>query len=228
MKGIAVVSGGLDSVTMAHMLKKLKGHELHVVSFDYGQRHKTKELERAAWCANDLKSIHTVVELPIGQWLKGSALTDSSIEVPEGHYADASMAATVVPNRNAIMLSIAFGFAVAEQCDFVAAGMHAGDHPIYPDCRPEFTQAFEAMEKLATEGYSVEGGVKLLTPFVDIPKHEIVKIGAGINVPFKDTWSCYKGGQYHCARCGTCVERIEAFQLAEVEDPTTYEGSLVV
>jgi len=219
MKGVAIVSGGMDSVTMAYKLKA-DGNDLHLLTFDYGQKHK-KEIHYARKCAEELDVPHSVVKMPI--FGKGSALTDGKIAVPEGHYAAPNMAATVVPNRNAIMLALAFSLAVSENCDFVAAGMHAGDHPIYPDCRPDFVTAFETMERFATEGYSVKGGIKLITPFVDIGKHDIVSIGYGVGVPFKDTWSCYQGGSVHCGRCGTCVERIEAFELAQVEDPTRYE-----
>ncbi len=222
MKGIAVVSGGMDSVTMAYKLKA-EGHDLHLISFDYGQKHKV-EMTYAQLCALALGCEWSLVELPIGQWLKGSALTDSSVEVPEGHYAAPNMAATVVPNRNAIMLSIAYGFAVAEDCDFVAAGMHAGDHPIYPDCRPDFMKAFSSMEKLATQGYS-QPHLELVTPFINMTKDRIAFIGNQLGVPFGDTWSCYKGGELHCGKCGTCVERIEAFNIAEVDDPTIYEDS---
>lgn len=220
MKGIVLVSGGLDSVTLAYYLKD-SGHELHLVSFVYGQRH-FREVNYASDCAIDLKSKHSIIALPIGDMLKGSALTDD-IEVPEGHYTSPNMAITVVPNRNAIFLSIAYGIAVAEKCNFVAAAMHAGDHPIYPDCRPSFVKAFECMETLATEGYC-EPGLSLWTPFVNHSKAEIVKLGHLLGVPYQKTWSCYKGLEDHCGRCGTCVERIEAFQLAKVTDPTLYEG----
>lgn len=220
MHGIAVVSGGMDSVTLAYKLHK-EGHSLELVSFNYGQRHK-KELEYARLCAGDLKAMHRVVDLPITEHLKGSALTDN-IEVPEGHYAAPNMALTVVPNRNAIMLSIAFGIAVAEGADFVAAGMHAGDHPIYPDCRPDFMQAFDAMQKLAVAGYG-KPHLTLVTPFVNMTKADIAHLGGKIGVPYEKTWSCYKGGEFHCGVCGTCVERAEAFDLAGIIDPTIYEG----
>ncbi len=220
MKGVAIVSGGMDSVTMAYFLTRIKNHDLHLITFDYGQKH-SKEIHYARKCAEALDFPHAVVKMPI--FGKGSALTDGKVDVPEGHYAAPNMAATVVPNRNAIFLSLAYSLAISEGYDFVAAGMHAGDHPIYPDCRPEFTRAFEEMERLATEGYSVEGGVKFLAPFVEMGKHDIVFLGASIDVPFKDTWSCYQGNSVHCGRCGTCVERKEAFMLAEVEDPTVYD-----
>lgn len=150
--------------------------------------------------------------------MSGSALTDN-VDVPDGHYAEENMKVTVVPNRNAIMLSIGFGIAAAQQADAVAAAVHGGDHFIYPDCRPGFTKSFEAMQKQALDGYA---NVSLYTPFVEISKGAIVTEGARLNVPFEETWSCYKGGEKHCGRCGTCVERREAFDLAGVEDPTEY------
>jgi len=125
-----------------------------------------------------------------------------------------------VPNRNAIMLTIAFGVAASKKVDAVATAVHGGDHFIYPDCRPEFVDAFETMQKHALDGYA---DISLYTPFVNVPKSEIVVEGAKINVPFADTWSCYKGGAKHCGACGTCVERREAFYLAGIEDPTEYE-----
>ncbi len=219
-KAIAIVSGGLDSVTLAYVLRS-EGYDLHLLSFDYGQRH-SKELDFAALCARRLQAEHTVVDLSgLGALLKGSALTEEGIEVPEGHYAAPNMAITVVPNRNAIMLAIAYGAAVAEQVDVVAAGFHGGDHFIYPDCRPEFVEAFDTMERRAVDGFG-KPDLRLYAPFVNIGKHDIVARGARLDVPFHETWSCYKGGERHCGRCGTCVERREAFELAGVLDPTEY------
>lgn len=217
MKTIVICSGGLDSVSLAH--KVAAEHELvGLISFDYGQRHR-KEVEFAARCAQRLGVPHDLIDMShIGQHLSGSALTDD-VDVPDGHYAEENMKVTVVPNRNAIMLAIAFGVAAAKQADAVATAVHGGDHFIYPDCRPEFTEAFEAMQAKALDGYA---SVKLYTPFVREPKSAIVAEGARHDTPFADTWSCYKGGETHCGRCGTCVERREAFHLAGVEDPTVY------
>jgi len=214
MKTVVVCSGGLDSVTLAYLVR----HE-HIldrlVTFDYGQRHKV-EIEYAARAAADLGVRHDIVDISmLRPFLAGSALTDN-VPVPDGHYAEDSMRATIVPNRNPIMLTIAYGIAAADDADFVAAAVHGGDHFIYPDCRPEFIKAFAAMQDLALDGVWRVG---LLTPFVDKSKAEIVTIGAGLNVPFERTWSCYRGGEVHC---GTCTERREAFALAGVADPTDY------
>ncbi|MBV9708770.1 MAG: 7-cyano-7-deazaguanine synthase QueC [Chloroflexi bacterium] len=200
-----------------------EGYQLHVLSFDYGQRHK-KELQFATLAAQRLDARHDTIDLgTITPFLKGSALTDD-ISVPEGHYAADNMAITVVPNRNAIMLSVAFAVAVAEQAEIVAAGFHAGDHYIYPDCRPAFAQAFDTMQRLAVEGFG-HPQLRLVTPFLNIGKHAIVSIGHRLGVPFAETWSCYKGAEKHCGRCGTCVERKLAFQEALVVDPTDYEDT---
>lgn len=219
---IAIVSGGMDSVTLAYFLKN-EGFDLHLLSFNYGQRHK-KELTYAAQCAQDLGAKHDIIDLStITPFLKGSSLTDD-IAVPEGHYAEDSMKITVVPNRNAIMLAVAYAVAVAEGASAVATGVHAGDHFVYPDCRPEFIRKFGEMEKAATEGFA-HPKLQLLAPFVYASKADIVKMGAKLKVPYEQTWSCYKGEEVHCGRCGTCVERAAAFAVAGVPDPTVYEDA---
>jgi 7-cyano-7-deazaguanine synthase len=217
MKTIVICSGGLDSVSLAHRVAA--DHDLAaLLSFDYGQRH-VKEVEHAAACAARLGVPHRVVDIrQIGAALSGSALTDD-VAVPDGHYAEETMKITIVPNRNAIMLAVAFGMAAAEKADAVAAAMHGGDHFIYPDCRPGFMEAFQAMQDAALDGYAQ---VRLHTPYIDGSKADIVADGARHGVPFAETWSCYKGGEIHCGRCGTCVERREAFHLAGVADPTDY------
>lgn len=220
MKTIVICSGGLDSVTLAHKVAKeqtLNG----LVSFDYGQRH-SKELLFAKACADRLGVPHTVIDISsYGRMLTGSALTDD-IDVPDGHYAEKTMKVTVVPNRNAIMLAMAYGLAASMGAEYVAAAFHGGDHFIYPDCRPGFVNAFSKMQDHALEGVAE---IKLFTPYVDVSKADIAAEGARLNVPFAETWSCYKGGKVHCGRCGTCVERREAFDLAGIDDPTVYEDT---
>ena len=217
MKTIVICSGGLDSVSLAHRVAD-EGALHGLLSFDYGQRH-VRELDCAAACARRLDVPHRVVDLrDVGAALSGSALTGGAA-VPDGHYAEGSMKVTVVPNRNAMMLAVAFGMAAAQGADAVAAAVHGGDHFIYPDCRPGFVTAFQDMEDAALEGLA---DVKLLTPYVDRPKSDIVRDGARLAVPFAETWSCYKGGDLHCGRCGTCVERREAFEIAGIPDPTEY------
>ncbi|QFT96476.1 7-cyano-7-deazaguanine synthase [Roseovarius sp. THAF8] len=217
MDTIVICSGGLDSVSLAHKVAG-EGTLRGLLSFDYGQRH-VKEVEFAAACARRLGVPHKVVDISgVGAALSGSALTDD-VEVPDGHYAEETMKITIVPNRNAIMLAIAFGMAAAEKAQAVAAAVHGGDHFIYPDCRPGFVEAFQAMQDEALEGVAE---VQLYTPFLTGSKADIVTEGAKWGTPFAETWSCYKGGDVHCGRCGTCVERREAFHLAGVADPTAY------
>lgn len=219
---VAVVSGGLDSVTMAHLLAD-RGDDLLLLSVDYGQRHR-RELVCAGEAAHRLHAEHRHVDLrSVGAALTGSALTDDDVDVPDGHYTDESMAATVVPNRNAILLAVATGVAVASGAGSVAFGAHAGDHPIYPDCRPAFVDAFEHLARVANEGF-VDADFTVEAPFLTGTKADIVRVGADLGVPFEQTWSCYRGGELHCGRCGTCVERREAFALAGVDDPTSYEA----
>ena len=219
MKTIVVCSGGLDSVTLAY--KVAAEHKLHsLISFDYGQRHK-KELDYAARTARDLGVKHHIVDLTsVGALLGGSSLTSDEIDVPDGHYAQETMRITVVPNRNAIMLAVAFGAAASAGADAVATAVHGGDHFIYPDCRPDFINAFGAMQNHALEGVK---DVSLYTPFVHVTKADIALEAGRLGVPIDLTWSCYKGHDTHCGRCGTCVERREALELACVKDPTVYE-----
>lgn len=222
MKTIAIVSGGMDSVTLAHMLAS-RGHELTLLSFNYGQRHK-KELKFAKMCAARIGAQFHLIDLSsVGGLLSGSALTDPSVEVPEGHYASPTMRSTVVANRNAIMLNVAAGVAVAQGAQLVATGVHAGDHAVYPDCRPEFIEAANRSIRVGTEGHS-DPWFQLIAPFVNMMKHEICAVGVGLSVPLELTWSCYKGGDVHCGKCGTCYERKEAFALIGANDPTEYEA----
>lgn len=218
MRTIVICSGGLDSVSLAHIIAA-RGELSRLVSFDYGQRHR-KELDYASACAQRLGVPYQIIDMRgIGAALSGSALTDD-IDVPDGHYAEDTMKITVVPNRNAIMLTIAYGIAAAQGDQAVATAVHGGDHFIYPDCRPAFAEAFDRMQRAALDGYAE---VALLTPFVHRSKADIVTEGARVNTPFAETWSCYKGAARHCGRCGTCVERREAFHLAGIPDPTAYE-----
>lgn len=220
---VAIVSGGMDSVTLAYDLRREGPDEgLLLLSFDYGQRHR-KELGMAARAAQDLHAEHITIDLSVLGAHLTSALTDDSIAVPDGHYAAPTMAATVVPNRNAIMLSIATGLAVARGAYRVVTGVHAGDHFIYPDCRPEFVDAMNDAMKLANAGFAC-GDFSVQAPYVRKSKADIAAIGARLGVPFAwGTWSCYKGGDIHCGTCGTCTERIEAFALSGVIDETEYE-----
>ena len=216
MKTVVIFSGGLDSTVLVYDLLAT-GDDLKLLSVDYGQRH-AKEIEFAARTAKDLGVEHRIADLrAICPLLAGSSLTSKEVEVPHGHYAEDNMKATVVPNRNMIMLSVAAGWAISLRFDQIAFGAHAGDHAIYPDCRAEFAEALDNTIQLA-DWHSV----RLIRPFVGMTKANIAKRAAELNVPIEKTWSCYKGSSHHCGVCGTCVERREALYLAGVVDPTTY------
>lgn len=217
---IVVASGGLDSTVLAYLLAA-RGAELTLLSFDYGQRHRV-ELDHAADISALLGCPQEIVNLSgLGGLLVGSALTDSEVAVPDGHYTEQSMRATVVPNRNAIMLEIAVAAAIGRKADAVAFGAHAGDHAVYPDCRPEFVDRFTRSVRAANEGFLVED-FQILAPFVNVSKTDIVRIGSALGVPFERTWSCYRGETVHCGTCGTCTERREAFEQNGIADPTSY------
>lgn len=216
MKAIAIVSGGLDSTVMAHDLKS-QGLDIDIVSFYYGQRH-NKELSYAAMTAQALGARFDVINLEhVGMLLAagGSVLVDHEAEVPDGHYAEDSMKQTVVPNRNMIMLSIASGIAVARGAITVAIAVHGGDHFIYPDCRPEFISALSSAVDLGNEGFGkLDAESPINAPYIYKTKEDIAFRALELGVPFHMTWSCYKGGEKHCGKCGTCVERLEAIRGA--------------
>jgi 7-cyano-7-deazaguanine synthase len=204
-----------STVLLYHLLDA--GVEVRALSIDYGQRHK-KELVWAKSVCEKLGVEHRVADLTaLTPLLAGSSLTSDDIEVPDGHYEEDNMKVTVVPNRNMILLAVATGWAISTKSDSVSYAAHSGDHAIYPDCREEFAQGMDHVMGLA-DWHST----KLDRPFVAMTKADVAKRGAELGVPFEETWSCYKGLDLHCGRCGTCVERREAFHLAEVIDPTPY------
>ncbi len=216
MKCILIYSGGLDSTVLLYHLIDAR-HEVLALSIDYGQRHR-KELRSATAICRRLGVKHRIADLTtLTPLLAGSSLTSPEVKVPEGHYAEDNMKATVVPNRNMILLSVATGWAISVKADAVAYAAHAGDHAIYPDCRQEFTDAMEKAIALA-DWHSV----RLERPFVTWTKADIARRAAELKVPVEQTWSCYQGDEVHCGRCGTCIERREAFYLANVSDPTPY------
>lgn len=221
MKAVVLLSGGLDSTTLLAALIHA-GHEVRALSVLYGQRH-AKEVDAAKAVANFYKAEHQVADIrSLASFFAGSALTDKAIPMPHGHYAEESMKATVVPNRNMVLLSLATAWAVSVKADLVAYAAHAGDHAIYPDCRPEFASAMATAIRLCDWH-----PVTLQHPFMGWAKSAIVGFGSRVlKVPFHLTWSCYHGLAEHCGECGTCVERKEAFKLADVEDPTRYVAAV--
>jgi 7-cyano-7-deazaguanine synthase len=208
----------MDSVTALYWAAK--DHEVvGSVSFDYGSKHNHKEIPMAAWHAQKLGVAHEVISLDFVNRLFASDLLKSGGDIPDGHYEEPSMKSTVVPFRNGIMLAVACGLAESREADALVIAAHSGDHAIYPDCREPFMEAMAAAMKHGTYA-----GIELLRPFIDCDKTEIVRRGEALTVDYAMTWSCYKGGAIHCGKCGTCVERQEAFRLAGVADPTVYEG----
>jgi 7-cyano-7-deazaguanine synthase len=218
MKVVVLCSGGMDSVAALHWA--VREHTvLAVASFDYGAKHNHRELPFAAEHAQQLGLRHEIIGLEFINQLFESDLLKSGGEIPEGHYEAANMKQTVVPFRNGIMLAIAGGFAESIGAEGLVIAAHGGDHAIYPDCREEFMRA---MGSALTLGTYV--GVGLLRPFIALSKAQIATEGTRLGVDFSRTWSCYKGGARHCGKCGTCVERREAFADAGLADPTDYES----
>ena len=216
-KVLVNLSGGLDSTVLLYYLMR-KGAEVHAISFNYGSKHNDIEIKHAEKICEKLGISHQTISLDFINKCFKSDLLQNGGEIPEGHYAAENMKSTVVPFRNGIFYSISAGLAESYNCDFIALASHAGDHTIYPDCRGEFTQSMYNSIRLGTEK-----GIQLIAPFNKISKTDIVKIGNELNVDFSSTYSCYKGKEKHCGKCGTCIERKEAFQESNVMDPTTYE-----
>jgi len=219
MKVVVLCSGGMDSVTALYWAGR-KHSLVAAVSFDYGSKHNSRELPYAAEHAARLGVRHEVVELPFVGRLFSSALLTGGSDIPEGHYADDTMRQTVVPFRNAIMLSIAAGFAESLGAEGLVIAAHTGDHAVYPDCREEFMRAMADAMRSGTYA-----GIQLLRPFIGFDKAGIAAEGGRLGVDFSRTWSCYKGGAIHCGQCGTCVERREAFIQAGLPDPTVYAAT---
>lgn len=212
---VVLLSGGMDSSTLlAHALNEPGVDNALAVFVDYGQRH-VRERGSAQLVASHYGV--SVVELDLRGFGASvtSALTVAGRIVPHGHYAADNMAQTVVPNRNAVLLSAAAGIAASNGSDRVLTAVHAGDHAVYADCRPGFIRALSDATQLAC-------GIAIDAPFVEMSKADIAQRGHRLGVPYRFTWSCYEGGDQHCGRCGTCVERAEAFHLAGVPDPTSY------
>lgn len=212
---IIIVSGGMDSVTL---LYDYKDRIALGISFDYGSNHNAKEIPFAKLHCERLGIKHVTIPLDFMHQYFKSSLLEGADAIPEGHYQDENMKSTVVPFRNGIMLAIAAGMAESYGLSHVMIANHGGDHAIYPDCRPEFISAMSN----ATEAGSYNG-VTVLAPYTNITKGDIARRGKELGIDYNETWSCYKGGEKHCGRCGTCVERKEALHYAGIEDTTEYE-----
>ena len=206
----------MDSVSALY--DAMRSHEVvGCLSFDYGAKHNHKEIPFAIWHSEKNNIKHHTVSLGFVDELFKSDLLKSGGDIPEGHYEEDNMKSTVVPFRNGIMLSIAAGFAESEEAEGLVIAAHSGDHAIYPDCREDF---MKSMGDAIRSGTYV--GIELLRPFISMRKEDIAKRGDDLGVDFSKTWSCYKGGEIHCGKCGTCVERREAFMIAGLADPTEY------
>ena len=213
---VVLLSGGLDSVTaLYHAMSMSK--VIGCVSFDYGSKHNAREIPFAAWHCDQCGVPHEIIEIDFINRLFKSDLLQSGGQIPDGHYEELTMKQTVVPFRNGIMLAIAAGYAESLDADELVIAAHSGDHAIYPDCREEFMRSMGDAIRLGTYA-----GIQLVRPFINMTKADIAKRAGELGVDYSKTWSCYKGGEIHCGKCGTCVERREAFILSGVPDPTPY------
>ena len=213
---ILILSGGLDSTTL---LYDYQDRIALAISFDYGSKHNAREIPFARLHCQRLGIEHITIPLKFMAQYFDSSLLEGGDDIPEGHYAADNMKSTVVPFRNGIMLSVAVGMAESRHLKAVMMANHGGDHTIYPDCRPEFVEAFDQAAQAGTFD-----GVRLLSPYTHLTKADIARRGKQLGIDYSETWSCYKGGQRHCDRCGTCIERREALAEAGITDTTDYEA----
>lgn len=213
---VIIVSGGMDSTTL---LYDRRDEIALAISFDYGSNHNAREIAYAEMHCKRLGIEHITIPLDFMHKYFRSSLLEGADAIPEGHYADENMKSTVVPFRNGIMLAVAAGVAESRNLTKLLIANHGGDHTIYPDCRPEF---ISAMDSATNAGTYV--GVRVVAPYTNITKGDIARIGKKLGIDYAETWSCYKGGEKHCGKCGTCVERKEALAYAGIEDTTEYGG----
>lgn len=212
---VLILSGGMDSVTLLYDKKE---RIALAVTFDYGANHNAREIPFAQLHCKRLGIRHMIIPLAfMGQYFESSLLSGADA-IPEGNYDDVNMRSTVVPFRNGIMLSVAVGLAESYGLKYVMMANHGGDHTIYPDCRPEFVKAFSEAARTGTYP-----GITLLCPYTNLTKGQIAAIGLRLGIDYSETWSCYKGMEHHCGRCGTCVERREALAEAGITDTTVYD-----
>lgn len=216
MDSLIILSGGMDSTTM---LYEYRADIALALSFDYGSNHNARELAFARLHCERLGIPHIIISLDFMHRYFRSSLLQGADAIPEGNYTDENMRSTVVPFRNGIMLSIAAGMAESRGLKRVMMANHAGDHAIYPDCRPSFVAAMDQAIQAGTYD-----GIRLFTPYTDITKADIARRGKALGIDYAETWSCYKGGAVHCGKCGTCTERREALREAGIEDHTIYES----
>lgn len=222
-KAVVLTSGGLDSTTVLAMAQA-DGFDCYTISFDYGQRHRAELLAAQRCAATGGSCEHKVVTLDLGT-IGGSALTDTSIAVPEEEGVSGSIPVTYVPARNTIFLSIALGWAEVLGAEAIYIGVNAVDYSGYPDCRPQFLEAFQTLASLATR-VGVEGGALMVkAPLLKLSKAEIIKQGIALGVDYAATVSCYQATEQGlaCGRCDSCRLRRQGFEEAGVADPTRYQ-----
>jgi len=212
---VIVISGGMDSTTM---LYEFQNEIALAVTFDYGSTQNAREREFAIMHCKRLGIKHLIIPLDFMHQYFKSSLLGSPDDIPEGNYDDENMKSTVVPFRNGIMLSIACGIAESNGLRRVMIANHAGDHVIYPDCRPAFVEAMSAAMQNGTYDH-----VAVFAPYTGLSKADIARRGAALGLDYTETYSCYKGGEKHCGKCGTCRERREALRDAGIEDGTIYD-----
>ena len=215
---IIVLSGGLDSTTM---LYEYKDDIALALSFDYGSNHNARELAFARLHCERLGIPHIIIPLDFIHQYFRSSLLEGADAIPDGNYDDNNMRSTVVPFRNGIMLAIAAGMAETRGLSRIMMANHAGDHAIYPDCRQSFV---DAMNQAIMAG--TYEGITLFTPYTNLTKADIARHGKALGIDYSETWSCYKGGEKHCGKCGTCTERIEALREAGIVDTTEYADDI--
>lgn len=212
---VVIVSGGMDSVTLLYDVAS-QGHTIHALTFNYGQRHNV-EITYANKHCEYLAINHKILSLDVLSEVAPSCLTRKE-PVPEGNYDEENMKATVVPNRNMVMLALATSYAISTKSEAVYYGAHAGDHTIYPDCRPEFIKSMDNTMKLCDWRR-----IELRVPYMRMTKADILRIGKELKVDYSQTWTCYKGERISCGKCGSCRERLEAFEIANMTDPLVYQ-----
>ncbi len=213
---VIILSGGMDSTTMLY-----EYHEeiALAITFDYASLQNARERMYAIEHCKRFGIQHIIIPLQFMQQYFKSSLLMTPDDIPEGNYDEENMKSTVVPFRNGIMLAVACGMAENYGLKRVMIANHAGDHAIYPDCRPGFVEAMsEAMRNGTYEGVTV------FAPYTHLSKTDIARRGAALGLDYTETYSCYKGGEVHCGRCGTCRERREALQAAGIDDKTIYEA----
>ena len=216
LKAVLILSGGMDSTTLLYDLMD-EGCDVHAITFNYNQKHKN-EIACAKKTCRALQVPHKIINLTVLNQLAPSCLTRDGWDVPEGNYAEQSMKQTVVPNRNMVFLSLAASYALGVGAGNLFYAAHAGDHTIYPDCRPAFVSAMGTAFHLCDWN-----DIVLKAPYLYLTKADIVKRGLILGVDYSRTWTCYKGGDRSCGKCGSCDERLGAFREAGAKDPLEYE-----